>query len=820
MQPKQLGLTSQSSSIGFADLVRVAAAISKQIARDLAPIWDVSGVVTALPDPAAIPPGVWPIFIQDDIGFADAAGLHLTDHKQPFALVEAGHTWSLTASHECLEMLVDPSGNWLIPSAGVAVTDSAIADLPHQKFEYLVEVADPSEEQTNAYMIDDVLVSDFYTPHFYDPEVSPGTRYSFSGKIGRPREVLPGGYLSWWNPMLNTMQQLRWGSGPEIVDIPGHPSESARTTLRGFIDSKTAGRPKLSKLPSRSNEVARRDRRAAWLSVAAAHRGATYALARRITSAVRPPLPSADDARAVLANNVRQLTAAGGTKAYIGWRFVNDWVTRARAIVVWARPAEVDAVRNRLPTNLGGFPVEVRRDPRPELPPLPNGALRFHAMAEGTVRGEDSLPPLDGQTFLREEQPDAAALEAARHTKPHVQYAPPAGVSLDRITENMSLTLHISPEQGWAQLEPFLISAAQSLTIGMYELTAPHIDRALSTLAAPETLKLTLDSPPERPGKREQTVEKSEQDLRQGLRQRFNFAWALSGGGTESIGNAFQTSYHIKVAVKDDASFWLSSGNFNTANQPVVDTSDTEALTQAVLDHDRDWHVICECPTLAQTFKAFLLADFTLADDFATNGAAAMRAAIAPVRLDFPLEALGAKRLRPKKFFAPLVINRAVTVQPILTPDNYRKPILDLMNNATTRFYMQTQYIKVAGENDPADPSGTAHTDLLKGLTGMIARGLDVRLITSEYQTKADLEALLNEGIDIIDQLRIQTGVHNKGIVVDTEIAVVSSQNWSGLGTWKNRDAGVILFDAEAARYFETIFLHDWENLARQAVRP
>lgn len=242
-----------------------------------------------------------------------------------------------------------------------------------------------------------------------------------------------------------------------------------------------------------------------------------------------------------------------------------------------------------------------------------------------------------------------------------------------------------------------------------------------------------------------------------------------------------------------------------------------------MLDHDRDWHVICECAPLAKTFEAFLLADFSLAEDAANKAAAAgglAALAPAPPPPEVPLEAPSAAILRPKKFFAPHVIKRAVTVKPLLTPDDYRKPILDLMNNATTRFYMQTQYIKVAGKSDPADPSGTTHTDLLKGLTGMIGRGLDVRLITSEFQDKTALEALLSDGIDIVDQLRIQTGVHNKGMVVDSKIAVVSSQNWSGLGTWKNRDAGLIMFDVEAARYFEEIFLHDWENLAIQAVRP
>lgn len=91
--------------------------------------------------------------------------------------------------------------------------------------------------------------------------------------------------------------------------------------------------------------------------------------------------------------------------------------------------------------------------------------------------------------------------------------------------------------------------------------------------------------------------------------------------------------------------------------------------------------------------------------------------------------------------------------------------------------------------------------------------GIDVRLITSEFQTDDWVEKLVDAGI-AASLLRRQPKVHNKGILVDGEIAMVSSQNWSADGTLRNRDAGLIIYSAEAADYFERIFLHDWDNLA------
>src|SRR6266852_8487771 len=115
MLPRRIGIASRSQAVGLRGIIKVAAALNVQANRDLQNIWDVSATVTAIADPDSIEPGVWPIFIVDDVGQDGAAGLHLTDHQQPYALVQAGATWSLTASHECLEMLVDPSGNRLVP---------------------------------------------------------------------------------------------------------------------------------------------------------------------------------------------------------------------------------------------------------------------------------------------------------------------------------------------------------------------------------------------------------------------------------------------------------------------------------------------------------------------------------------------------------------------------------------------------------------------------------------------------------------------------------------------------------------------------------
>lgn len=770
-------------------------------------------MVSALGDPESIEPGVWPIFIVDDVGQDGAAGLHLTDHQQPYALVEAGPTWSLTASHECLEMLVDPSGNRLVPSSGITAAGGKVQDVTTEKFEYLVEVADPSEDPVNAYMIDEVLVSDFYTPHFFDPVVSPGVRYSFSGRIKRPREILPGGYISWLNPSLGTMQQLRWFDKPEIVDLPGHPAQSGRGTLRGFVDANTRPPMRLSRLAARSHAVTHQQRRAQWLQTASTLRTAAYTLARR-PSGSAATLPPPDATQAVLDANKSKLQVPDATKAYVGWHFENNWITRQRAIVVLARRAELSAVQNKLPANISGVPIDVRPDPRPTRP-SPAGATAMLLTAQpGTVREENAVPEVPGEVVFEEVPPTFAGLAAAAR-KRHVDYVPPPGVSLDPITAKMTLVLHASPEQGWTQLQDFFRGIAKDLIVGMYEFTAPHIESALlSALRGSDKLTLTLDSPPEPPNKREQTVETTHNDLAAALKKRLSFAWALAGLGREAPAEAFPTSYHIKVAVKDSEAFWLSSGNWNTSNQPKVDPSDQAALIAAAHTQDRDWHVICACPQLAKLFRAYLLQDY----------ATAAKATAAPIA---PLTAMAAGAPpaitqqeglaqivahTPKTFFPAHSITGTIKIKPLLTPDDYRKPILDLIKSAKHKFYMQTQYIHtVLPAQDKGNPT---HMELVTALVDLINAGVDVRLITSEFQDHMWIERLQDAGVDAVEHLRIQPHVHNKGMVIDAQTVVVSSQNWSPMGTGENRDAGLIIYNAEAARYFEQIFLHDWVNMA------
>ena len=114
---RQLALISESNQIPQADVQKVSAALQKQASRDLAPIWEISATVDSFDKLEDVPTGYWPIIVRDDINTPGAGGIHEDKNGQPFALVQAASSideWSLTASHEAMEMLVDPFGNRLV----------------------------------------------------------------------------------------------------------------------------------------------------------------------------------------------------------------------------------------------------------------------------------------------------------------------------------------------------------------------------------------------------------------------------------------------------------------------------------------------------------------------------------------------------------------------------------------------------------------------------------------------------------------------------------------------------------------------------------
>jgi hypothetical protein len=246
-----VAIVSLTSAITTKDLLRAAAAVQKQITRDVAPFWGIPATVNAFEDLESVPSDYHPVVLFGDaeeiegkLDFAVGAeyaahlidqferdrleGLHLNAFtRQPFALIEASDTWNVTLSHEIIEMIVDPYGNRLVAAMHPLNRD--------ERVKYLVEVCDPC--QTLWYPVNGVPVSDFYTPRYFDPIWTDAGRYSFTGAVEHPLQILDGGYLSWIDPADSALYQL--SSGESTATLMADLVQLARSTapLRTVIDA-------------------------------------------------------------------------------------------------------------------------------------------------------------------------------------------------------------------------------------------------------------------------------------------------------------------------------------------------------------------------------------------------------------------------------------------------------------------------------------------------------------------------------------------------------------------------------------------------------
>ncbi len=257
---RQVALVSESNRAKMSDLLRVSAALQKQASRDLSPIWEISATVDAFAKLEDVPDGYWPMIIKDNIGYS-AAGIHMDNDGQPFALISAADSvddWSLTASHEMCEMLVDPSGDRQMTSDSPKSGQGRVS--------FLVEVCDPSEAADFAYSVNGILVSDFYTPNYFGPVTAPGVRYSYTGALTAPRQVLRGGYLSWKDSVSGHWWQETWfeGGQPAFRDIG--PADAKAGSIRAFIDRLTG------EITAKAIARGRINADRAGLTVAQAHR--------------------------------------------------------------------------------------------------------------------------------------------------------------------------------------------------------------------------------------------------------------------------------------------------------------------------------------------------------------------------------------------------------------------------------------------------------------------------------------------------------------------------------------------------------------------
>ena len=234
----------------------------------------------------------------------------------------------------------------------------------------------------------------------------------------------------------------------------------------------------------------------------------------------------------------------------------------------------------------------------------------------------------------------------------------------------------------------------------------------------------------------------------------------------------FPTAYHIKVALRDSNAIWLSSGNWQSSNQPDIDPFGANAtLPNLQQIYNREWHVVIESLELATVFERFISWDMEQAEPLNVQPDRVARPDL--LVPDQVVEELA----KIPTFFKPKSISLGADekIQPLLTPENYADHVISLIEQATATLRFQNQYIKVSADPTKNPPQ---FVGLLDALRGRIGAGVDVRIILRDIgNPRAMLEALQAYGIDPVKYVKLQPACHNKGIIVDDRLVCLGSHN-------------------------------------------
>lgn len=215
----KIAIANISDTISAKDFSAAVRAITKQVHDHFAPAWGITATVRTMrvargtkPDPQADVDVV--LFVgelnDDPQNVQDALGYHdLSDIGIPFGFVftdvaaKCGESWTVTLSHEVLELLADPEVNRLV-----------VAPHPTKRGAVVLrsyEVCDPCQADT--YAIDGVEVSSFVTPAYFvnAPKSTAPTNYMLDPL--KPFGVRPGGYFSYFDLATNKWVDV-FGSKP------------------------------------------------------------------------------------------------------------------------------------------------------------------------------------------------------------------------------------------------------------------------------------------------------------------------------------------------------------------------------------------------------------------------------------------------------------------------------------------------------------------------------------------------------------------------------------------------------------------------------
>ena len=352
-----------------------------------------------------------------------------------------------------------------------------------------------------------------------------------------------------------------------------------------------------------------------------------------------------------------------------------------------------------------------------------------------------------------------------------------------------TVTPLVGPQDGLVDLVAWMNDASESLHVHLYQIEQPNLVQALIE-AHNRGVEVTVVL-----NTAEYWWNNYDKDNQYGVVNLLTTAGikTLWFGG---VSDQPYTYVHSKVAVKDNESVWIGSGNWKSSSHPAPDERGNS-----------EWGVLVDNTDLAMKVMEQLEYDESLERSYISL--ATPSSPPSGWSLDNLKSLTNATQAQP--------ITSDINGRLITCPDTCVDGLIWMIEQADEEILLSLQYLDV-------DWSwGWGDNPLVTALEDAAKEGVRIRLILNGAYLDKDIQQVVdtfNEdwnstlGYDVSAIVMSEddevSKLHNKGMIVDSEHVLISSINWGDSAPTRNREMGLIISSAEVTAPFLEGWHRDW----------
>lgn len=376
-------------------------------------------------------------------------------------------------------------------------------------------------------------------------------------------------------------------------------------------------------------------------------------------------------------------------------------------------------------------------------------------------------------------------------------------------------TMYSSPDSTYEAIVDFLDGAESTLDLELYELTSAQLGQAIAARAtAGVQVRVLMEGGPagilqeerHQENKLLQTIEEAGGEVRfvitnasQGIHDRYDFM-------------------HGKFGIADGQRVLAMSGNWKATGAPADPTYG-----------NREWGIVVDSPDLASYIGDVFAGDWDDVHRDVLGFGEGSDWRYLPPPPDFVLnETIPTGPYAP--YFPSQRVEASFTVTPVLSPDTSllrESGLRKLIREAQSEVLIEQMYAhKHWGPTQTGSPEQNPNLYLEEAIAAA-RNGASVYVLLGEEfidlnDTRNNIATVdylrgIAEAENITLRAKVVNSaiaeilkVHNKGIVVDRQVAVVSSINWGRNSAQENRELALLAEQPDIAEFYRDIFWYDW----------